>query len=57
MFETTFRHPKFGKQYTSRKTKKEIIDWLSYMVKFHEISDIKLFENSIEIKEFKIPTW
>lgn len=60
MYSVTFTHPKYGEQQTDRNTLKDIMDWLSYMVYMHEISNIKLFHGVIgenEIFDFKIPKW
>lgn len=57
MYYVEFIHPKFGEQNTDRKTKKDILKYLSYMLFAYEITDIKLFENGIEIKDFIIPKW
>ena len=61
IYKTTFVHPKLGEQHTDRKTKNEILQWLSYMIAYHNIVCIKLFEIDgdieKEIKDFKIPKW
>lgn len=65
IWKVLFNHPKNGEQYTSRRTKEDILKWLSYMVYAHDITDIRLFENSEddefvngdEVKDFKIPKY
>lgn len=60
IYKTTFVHPKYGEQHTDRKTKEEILQWLSYMIEFHEIRNNQLFEVEVEgeiekeIKDFNI---
>jgi hypothetical protein len=52
-----FMHPKLGGQHTDRKYREDILQWLSYMIFTHSITDIRLFENDIEIKNLEIPEW
>lgn len=52
-----FIHPKYGEQENEKNTKNDILKWLSYMVYAHSITNIKLFEDGKEIKNFKIPKW
>ena len=52
-----FVHPKYGEQNTDRKTKKDILQYLSYMVFAHEITSIKLYENGKLLNNYKIPKW
>lgn len=51
-----FIHPQFGEQHTERNTIKEIIDWASYMIEYHEITNVRFFEVIDDIKrEILIP--
>lgn len=44
MFYVTFRHPKNGLQHTDRPSKEEMAKLLSYMIEFHSITDINVYE-------------
>jgi hypothetical protein len=56
MYYTTFTHPKYGEQHTDRKNKKAIMQWLSYMIFAHSITNVRIFKNGKEIFA-KIPKW
>ena len=56
-FTANIIHPRFGEQFSQRDTLTEILQWLSYMIAFHEVEVVSIYEGDKEVKVYTIPQW
>jgi hypothetical protein len=56
MYKIEFEHPKHGQQINDKEKLSDLLQWTSYMIAFHKISQMKFYEGNKEIYP-DIPKW